>query len=84
MTLYKYLKKKILRCFASNSGDFFYLILEDLTESGYRNYDRRSGLDFGHFKDVFSKLAKYHAATAVLLKNVSVHLISNNKATRFS
>lgn len=41
---------------------------------GYANVDRRSGLDLEHFKHVLIKAAKWHAATAVLVNEVSLCL----------
>ncbi|XP_037043490.1 uncharacterized protein LOC119079604 [Bradysia coprophila] len=55
------------RCYAS-SRENAYLIFEDLTDRGFRNVDRRIGLDISHCKLVLSTLAKYHAATAVLVE----------------
>lgn len=47
-----------------------YLVFEDLTLAGYGNVDRRIGLDVEHFEKVLEKLAKWHAATAVLVNEV--------------
>ena len=62
-------------CFASSSIEPAYLVFEDLKDSGYENVNRRTGLDFKHYQHVFSKLAAYHAATAMLLKQVTRFLI---------
>ena len=48
-----------------------YIVFEDLSILGYKNVDRRLGLDFDHYKRVLSKMAKWHAATAVLVNKVS-------------
>ncbi|KAL9698130.1 hypothetical protein quinque_001571 [Culex quinquefasciatus] len=42
------------------------LVLEDLSEQGFKQPDRRSRLDLDHCKLLMLKLAKFHAATAVL------------------
>lgn len=59
------------RCYATNK-EKGYLIFEDLSAKGYVNIDRRSGLEVAHYELVLSILAKYHAATAVLVEKVSV------------
>lgn len=48
-----------------------YLIFEDLSVKGYRNENRRSGLNYRNYKILLTKLAKYHAVTAVLGVRVS-------------
>lgn len=58
------------RCYAANE-EKSYLIFEDLSAIGFRIVDRCSALDVAHHKLVLSKLAKYHAATAVLVEKVS-------------
>lgn len=62
-------------CFATSFEDPNYLIFEDLTEDGFENVNRRTGLDFEHYKHVLSKIAVYHAATAALLKQVNNELM---------
>uniref|UniRef100_A0AAG5CU29 CHK kinase-like domain-containing protein n=1 Tax=Anopheles atroparvus TaxID=41427 RepID=A0AAG5CU29_ANOAO len=42
------------------------LVLEDLAVKGYRQPDRRARLDLAHLRVIVVKLAKFHAATAVL------------------
>ncbi|XP_041787140.1 uncharacterized protein LOC121602442 [Anopheles merus] len=42
------------------------LVLEDLAVKGYRQPDRRARLDEPHLRLAVKKLAKFHAATAVL------------------
>ncbi|XP_052890813.1 uncharacterized protein LOC128299019 [Anopheles moucheti] len=42
------------------------LVLEDLAVKGYRQPDRRARLDQPHMRLIVQKLAKFHAATAVL------------------
>uniref|UniRef100_A0A3F2YWK6 CHK domain-containing protein n=1 Tax=Anopheles epiroticus TaxID=199890 RepID=A0A3F2YWK6_9DIPT len=42
------------------------LVLEDLAAKGYRQPDRRARLDQPHMRLIVQKLAKFHAATAVL------------------
>lgn len=40
------------------------LLLEDLSQRGFSNEDRRKGLDMEHTKCVLQKLAQFHAASA--------------------
>lgn len=40
------------------------LLLEDLSQRGFRNGDRRKGLDMEHCKCVLEKLAQFHAVSA--------------------
>uniref|UniRef100_A0A1Y9IVZ8 CHK domain-containing protein n=1 Tax=Anopheles minimus TaxID=112268 RepID=A0A1Y9IVZ8_9DIPT len=42
------------------------LVLEDLAVKGFRQPDRRARLDLPHMRLIVQKLAKFHAATAVL------------------
>lgn len=42
------------------------MCFEDLTTSGYRMMVQRRGFDMVHAKMILSKLAKFHAAAAVL------------------
>ncbi|XP_013107734.2 uncharacterized protein LOC106087289 [Stomoxys calcitrans] len=46
------------------------IILEDLSQSGFKCIDRREGLDMSHTKCVLEKLAQFHAASA---KYVELH-----------
>lgn len=43
-----------------------YIMLEDLRQQGYAPVDRIEGLDMENLKLVLTKLAKFHAVTAVL------------------
>lgn len=43
-----------------------YIVFEDLQVAGYKNPDRKIGLTYEHLEIVLIKLAKYHAATAVI------------------
>lgn len=47
------------------------MIFEDLTQTGYKNVNRKYGLNIEYFKIVLSKVAKWHATTAVLMQKVS-------------
>lgn len=58
----------ISRCFDANYAQR-YLVFEDLSASNYATTNRHDGLEVDHFKLMFSKLAKWHAATAVLVKD---------------
>lgn len=49
---------------ATDDAAFF---MEDLTNSGFQTADRIIGLDLNHSKIVVEKLAKFHAASMVLL-----------------
>ncbi|XP_053671387.1 uncharacterized protein LOC128721639 [Anopheles nili] len=44
------------------------LVLEDLSVKGYRQPDRKARLDRSHMQLIVQKLAKFHAATAVLAR----------------
>lgn len=67
------------KCYDANVEQS-YLVFEDLAVAGYKNANRRTGLDVAHFKRVFSKLAKWHAATAMLIEgDDSADLFANNK-----
>jgi len=61
----------LFRCYAQTLKPNKYLIFEDLTKDGYVNVDRKVGLDYQHLKMVLTKLAKWHAASAVLYETVS-------------
>lgn len=47
------------------STDQPYILLENLKERGFRNVNRREGLDMQHTKCVLRKMAQWHAASAV-------------------
>lgn len=49
-----------------------YLIFEDLTCQNYKNVDRRIGLSVAECMKALSKIARWHAATIVLLEE-TVH-----------
>ncbi|XP_037032313.1 uncharacterized protein LOC119071531 [Bradysia coprophila] len=55
------------KCYEANS-EKLYLVFEDLTSRGYRNVDRQIGLSVDNYKSAFLVLAKWHAATAVLVQ----------------
>lgn len=42
------------------------MVLEDLTLSGYQNIDRKSGMNYEHFEILLTKVAKWHATSAVI------------------
>ncbi|KAG4070598.1 hypothetical protein HA402_013518 [Bradysia odoriphaga] len=54
------------KCYEANS-EKRYIVFEDLTSRGYRNIDKQIGLTVDNFKSAFLVLAKWHAATAVLV-----------------
>lgn len=58
-----------LRCFETNN-ELSYLVFEDLSERGYANQNRQTGLSVHDFQLVLAKTAKWHAATAVLYEKV--------------
>ncbi len=62
------------RCYAANR-EKPYLIFEDLCDKGFKNVNRRTGLDVSHYRLVLNIVAKYHAATAVLVEKVSSNTI---------
>ncbi|XP_075148827.1 uncharacterized protein LOC142222531 [Haematobia irritans] len=49
--------------------DHPYILLEDLSTRGFKNMNRLEGLDMDHIKAVLSKLAQWHAASAVRVAN---------------
>lgn len=53
--------------------------MEDLVASGYRNTNRKYGLDMNHYTKVLTKLAKWHAATAVLETKVYKRFTTNKR-----
>ncbi|XP_055609863.1 uncharacterized protein LOC129756855 isoform X2 [Uranotaenia lowii] len=53
------------RCWKAVEGEQDVLVLEDLCASGYAIGDRQKGADLAHAHALLSKLAKFHAATAV-------------------
>lgn len=59
------------KCLAIGSSPVDYIIMEDLSELNYKCEDRRSGLDLKHCEVILEKLAKFHAASAVLYEKVS-------------
>jgi hypothetical protein len=48
------------------------IVLDDLSGFGYVLKDRKVGIDLEHAKLVLSKLAKFHAASAIQYEKVSV------------
>lgn len=68
-TLISLLANRFSRCYEANP-EKNYLIFEDLIALGYRNPDRQIGLTVDNFKSTFSLLAKWHAATAMLMQTV--------------
>lgn len=52
------------------SMEELYLVFEDLTTMGYCNVDKRKGFTMEQHQLALSKVAKWHAATAVLLAQV--------------
>ncbi|KAJ6649181.1 hypothetical protein Bhyg_04415, partial [Pseudolycoriella hygida] len=55
------------RCYEANC-DEYYLIFEDLIPLGYKNAERKNGLNMDKFRSTLSLLAKWHATTAVLMQ----------------
>ena len=45
-----------------------YILLEDLTQKGFRNANRLEGLNMEHCKSVLTKIAQWHAASAVRME----------------
>lgn len=58
------------RCYET-SVENSYIIFEDLTMRGYSNADKKIGLTIEHYKLIFEKLARWHAANAILKAKVS-------------
>lgn len=57
-------------CFVGTRHPSDLIIMEDLSLTGFRSADRMVGLDFEHVKLTVAKLAKLHAASAVLVEKV--------------
>uniref|UniRef100_A0A1I8PNS0 CHK kinase-like domain-containing protein n=1 Tax=Stomoxys calcitrans TaxID=35570 RepID=A0A1I8PNS0_STOCA len=59
--------------FGANSYDLTveepYILLEDLATRGFKNMNRLEGLDMEHVHAVLSKMAQWHAASAVRVAN---------------
>ncbi|XP_058119623.1 uncharacterized protein LOC131284809 [Anopheles ziemanni] len=55
------------------------LVLEDLAVKGFRQPDRTARLDLAHLRVIVTKLAKFHAATAVLERKVDSGRKSSNR-----
>lgn len=53
------------------------MVFDDLNELKFRNVNKTLGLDIDHMKIVLSTLAKWHAATSILLMKVCFILISS-------
>ncbi|XP_055606180.1 uncharacterized protein LOC129754256 [Uranotaenia lowii] len=53
------------RCWKSVDGEAEILVLDDLCAAGYACGNRQKGADLAHAHVMLSKLAKFHAATAV-------------------
>jgi hypothetical protein len=58
------------KCFKILSDPFDVLVLEDLSTQGYKMMDRKIGLNLQQSKLVLSKLAKFHASSAVRYQKV--------------
>lgn len=60
--------------FAPNSVycDEKVIVLEDLSVRGYKTGDRKERLDLNHLKATLTKVAKFHAVTAVLMTQVYI------------
>ena len=59
------------KCIKFEADPYEILVLDDLDEGGYLMADRKVGIDLKVAKLVLSKLAKFHAASAVRFDKVS-------------
>lgn len=50
------------------------LVLQDMKAFGYSAADRVIGLDEGHLEVVLKKIAKFHAASMIVLSKVSLSI----------
>lgn len=57
-------------CYKILSEPYDIIVLEDLRADGYEVLDRKLGLDLDHAKLVLTKMAKFHAASAVRYQKV--------------
>ena len=62
------------KCIKIVSKPYEIIVLDDLKAEGYVMADRKVGLNLEESKLVFSKLAKFHAASAIRYQKVSVFL----------
>jgi hypothetical protein len=58
------------RCLYTQTEPKMMLAFEDLKEQNYQMYDRKLLLDLDHTLLVIEKLAKLHAASTIVFKNV--------------
>lgn len=58
------------RCWKVVEGDTDIIVMDDLGAEGYSVANRRQGADLQHAKIFLGKLAKFHAAGAVLYRKV--------------
>lgn len=59
------------RCYAVDESAFSYIIFEDISLYGFKNVDKRNGLDFEHMEMAFKKLAQWHAVSAQIISTVN-------------
>lgn len=48
------------------------IVLEELCASGYKSRPKQLGLNMGDVKNVIQKIASFHAASMIYLKNVGI------------
>lgn len=56
-----------------------YILLEEFASKGYKKVDRQNGLDVGHLKLILEKLAKLHAASAMLYNQDETDFMSHQE-----
>ena len=64
------------KCLKSEESPYEIIVLDDLKANGYQMMDRRVGLSLNQTKLALTKLAKFHAASAVRYQKVSIKGIS--------
>jgi hypothetical protein len=60
----------------TEENQFEIIVLEDLKANGYKMMNRKAGLNLNETKLALTKLAKFHAASAVRYQKVRVCLLS--------
>lgn len=67
------------RCYKILTNPYDVIVLQDLSSCGYMKLDRKIGLNLNQAKLVLSKLAKFHAASAIRYQKVINYVICYDK-----
>lgn len=66
------------QCYKFETDPYEIIVLEDLKASGYEMHDRKMGCTLPQAKLLLSKLAKFHAASAVCYRKVNLIFIHSH------